>query len=80
MEIYSANLPIQSEYRKIRTRINSIFGHFSIENMFFMVVSWHQKYIDLKIIWNSRALFYLNIIEKGISQSLFSFLLSTENN
>ena len=26
-EIYSVNLPIQSEYR--RTRINSVFGHFS---------------------------------------------------
>ena len=69
IEIYSVILRIQSEYRKIRTRINSVFGHFSIENMFFTVVSW-QKYIDLKIIWNSRALFYLNIIEKGIAQSL----------
>ena len=28
-EIYSVNLPIQSEYRKIRTRNNSVFGHFS---------------------------------------------------
>ena len=29
IEIYSVNLRIQSEYRKIRTRKNSIFGHFS---------------------------------------------------
>ena len=29
MEIYSVNLRIQSEYRKIRTRNISIFGHFS---------------------------------------------------
>ena len=29
MEIYSVNLRIQSEYRKIRTRKNSTFGHFS---------------------------------------------------
>ena len=29
MEIYSVNLRIQSEYRKIRTRNISVFGHFS---------------------------------------------------
>ena len=28
-EIYGVNLCIQSEYRKIRTRKNSVFGHFS---------------------------------------------------
>ena len=28
-KIYSANLRIQSEYRKIRTRKNCVFGHFS---------------------------------------------------
>ena len=28
-EIYSVNLRIQSEYRKIRTRKTSVFGHFS---------------------------------------------------
>ena len=28
-EIYSVNLRIQSEYRKMQTRNNSIFGHFS---------------------------------------------------
>ena len=28
-EIYEINLRIQSEYRKIRTRKNSVFGHFS---------------------------------------------------
>ena len=28
-EIYGVNLRIQSEYRKIRTRENSVFGHFS---------------------------------------------------
>ena len=27
--IYSVNLRIQSEYRKMRTRTNSVFGHFS---------------------------------------------------
>ena len=29
MEIYGVNVRIQSEYRKIRTRNNSAFGHFS---------------------------------------------------
>ena len=28
-EIYGVNICIQSEYRKIRTRKNSVFGHFS---------------------------------------------------
>ena len=28
-EIYRVNLRIQSEYKKIRTRNNSVFGHFS---------------------------------------------------
>ena len=28
-EIFSVNLRIQSEYKKIRTRKNSVFGHFS---------------------------------------------------
>ena len=28
-EIYGVNLCIQSEYRKIGTRNNSVFGHFS---------------------------------------------------
>ena len=31
--------------------------------------------------WNSRALFYFNIIEKkNLSQPLFIFVLSAENN
>ena len=29
MEIYEVNLCIQSEYRKIQTKNNSVFGHFS---------------------------------------------------
>ena len=29
MEIYGVNIRIQSEYRKIRTRNNSLFGHSS---------------------------------------------------
>ena len=37
-EIYEVNLRIQSEYRKIRTRNNSVFGHFScsVQNIVFL--------------------------------------------
>ena len=34
-EIYSVNLRIQSEYRKIRIRKNSVFGHFSRSDTIF---------------------------------------------
>ena len=37
-EIYSVNLRIQFEYGKIRTRRNTVFGHFS----------GSVKYIDVK--------------------------------
>ena len=40
MEIYSVNLHIQSEYRKIQTRKYSVFGHFS-----------HSEYLNKLIIF-----------------------------
>ena len=36
-EIYGVNLRIQSEYREIRTRKNSVFGHFSRSAMFLVI-------------------------------------------
>ena len=36
-EIYSVNLRIQSEYRKIRTRKNSVFGHFHVMSSLFKI-------------------------------------------
>ena len=43
-EIYGINLRIQSEYRKIRTRNNSLFGHFS-----------RSDYLDLKYLgWDQK--------------------------
>ena len=33
-EIYGVNICIQSEYRKMRTRNNSVFGHFSRSDIF----------------------------------------------
>ena len=41
-EIYQVNVRIQSEYRKIRTRNNSVFGHFSrseYSTFFFVILS-----------------------------------------
>ena len=41
--IYSVNLHIQSEYRKIWTRNNSLFGHFSRREIFFMTIDLYFK-------------------------------------
>ena len=38
-EVYGVNLPIQSEYRKIRARKYSVFGHFSRSVIFFNNIS-----------------------------------------
>ena len=47
-EIYSVNLRIQSEYRKIRTRNDSVFGHFSRSGMYSFYpgnyLAWNLKY------------------------------------
>ena len=46
-EIYSVNLRIQPEYRKIRTRKNSVFGHFlrseHIEGFQWWIPRWVKK-------------------------------------
>ena len=43
-EIYSVNICIQSEYRKIQTRNNSVFGHFSRpENL----GGYHDLYVQI---------------------------------
>ena len=56
-EIYSVNLHIQSECRKIGTRKNSLFGHFSRSviiifviidiNSFHYIMKLLQKYVNL---------------------------------
>ena len=54
-EIYSVNLRIQSKYRKLRTRKNSIFGHFSRSNTY-ILFEWRLyfvKYFCL-FIWISK--------------------------
>ena len=48
-EIYSVNLRIQSKYRKIRTRNNSVFGHFSRSVSLALGIVWSkEKFIFLQ--------------------------------
>ena len=56
-EIYEVNFRIQSEYRKIQTRNNSVFGHFSRSDilthsrlMFHFYV--FKEYRSRKLTWN----------------------------
>ena len=44
-EIYSVNLRIQSAYRKICTRKNSVFGHFSRSVRYFGV-TWSKNMLE----------------------------------
>ena len=51
-------------------------SNFSVGNIFFqsiISIKWSVIYRYLKVTWNSHALFYVNIIEKGMSQSLHFF-------
>ena len=48
-KIFSANLRIQSEYRKIRTRKNSVFGLFSRSESALLIGVWRSCFTtDLK--------------------------------
>ena len=44
MDIYWVNFRIQSEYRKIRTRNNSVFGHFWLSDMFKLMHIFNKKF------------------------------------
>ena len=46
MKIYGVNLSIQSEYRKIRTRNNSIFGHFSCSDRYLHEILYQLYFSD----------------------------------
>ena len=64
LRVYSVNLRIQSEYRKIWTRNNSVFGHFSSSNicrLFYVLakylvetseigIEWHHKKVNVTVI------------------------------
>ena len=62
-DIYFVNLCIQSEYRKIRTRNNSVFGHFShsISILFWKKLwcKWLQKVCMLLVKIESNSRFYI---------------------
>ena len=55
-EIYGVNLRIQSEYRKIRTKNNSVFGHFSHSgnNKFSWFNVWSTFSLWKRCGWNAR--------------------------
>ena len=63
MKIYGVNLSIQSEYRKIRTRNNSIFGHFSCSDRYL-----HEMLYQL----------YFSVLFKLILASHFCFSLKLQ--
>ena len=64
--LYSVNLRIQSEYRKIQTRNNSVFGHFS-HNMAVINTPFHRiKY------WKH---FIITILFMGSHFYILSFLI-----
>ena len=56
-EIYFVNFRIECEYRKMRTRNNSVFGHFSrnvrmefIFNWFYQKLNPFQEYLIILIV------------------------------
>ena len=80
------NLPIQSEYREIRTRNNSVFGHFS-HSAGFRICCTRFFYISNTFINNTRL--KLAKIKQGLSVAelllfenylLSSSTLSSKNN
>ena len=57
MEIYRVNLRIQFEYRKIRTRKNSVVGHFSRSEWV-----WDYMWLQVTMGWNKRNSKWLEVI------------------
>ena len=53
-EIYGVNLRIQSEYRKIRTRKNSVFGHCSRShnNKQILILKPREHLATIEIMWH----------------------------
>ena len=61
MEIYGVNLRIESEYRKIRTRKNFVFSHFSrrivlLEMLFHFLFGDKGREEELKVIMKGKNL------------------------
>ena len=62
--IYGVNLRIQSEYRKIRTRKTSVFGHFSRSVMKSRNQEGYGNFKKLTIIKRSKFHLTLNMADK----------------
>ena len=56
-EIYRVNLRIQFEYRKMRTRKNSVVGHFSRSEWV-----WDYMWLQVTMGWNKRNSKWLEVI------------------
>ena len=71
-ERYGVSLRIQSEYRKMRTRNNSVFGHFSRsiyrQTKFFTLLYMRMRYL---IFWP--------VFIHDMKKAAFNFFLSCEN-
>ena len=77
-EIYSVNLCIQSEYEKIRTRKNSVFGHFlhSVCFLKFSIISSNGFRCSYYFMWSSWLLLschYWCYCQDGLLVFWFSF-------
>ena len=88
MEIYGVNYRIQSEYRKIRTRKNSLFGHFSRsepatlpENKFFSLIFLNdvakilRNFLEFKYLTSSIAEHFVNLKNKNFRSKNFDLFL-----
>ena len=73
MEIYRVNLRIQFEYRKIRTRKNSVVGHFSRSEWV-----WDYMWLQVTMGWNKRNSKWLEVITYIISTSFYICYIATD--
>ena len=72
-EIYEVNFHIQSEYRKIRTRKNGVFGHFSRSGIF---SKWAKR--SLVVIINYYKTVWANLMIPFLSWVMLNNILSHE--
>ena len=85
-EIYEANLRIQPEYRKIRTKNNSVFGHFSrsgTENEYskFATKKWYAIDSESKGVYSheNSIKFLINSLESSLCNYSDTYVLVTGN-
>ena len=73
-EIYGVIHRIQSEYRKIRTRNNSVFGHFSrsVCHLLYLYLIWNAM-LCVYICWTLKVVFLL--VLKRLHNNIYSDFL-----